>query len=507
MLNGRRAAAALMTMALATCPAQAERWAVEANVGSQVTRTSNALLEQPGTEIADTVIAVKAGFAIRGEGARLKVTGAAGLSAVGYANHTVGKQVLPEADLGARLEAIERLFFVEAGYRAAQTSANPFGARPDPAIATANSRTTSQWRFSPSLESAVGPNIRYRVRSDNTWSREINTQADARVPNAGGYFGHHTAFIERDPVPFGWRIEAERSETRYANSAIEPLTSDLARIGLRYLVGQDVTLGLRVGSEHNNFVPTDQSRVTYGFDAKWQPSQRTTLFASSDDRFFGSSWEAKFLHRQPRWALSTTLSRSVETTPQSLFELPPTNDVAALLDAMFTTRFPDPLQRLRVVQDVIAQQGLPGATLNPTILYAQRLSIVNAKGVDLAFTGVRSTFAISGFSVQTRDALDSGPLVSGIAASNNTQHGAAIAFAHRLSALVAVSVGLDWSSIRALQSVPFNRTIQRSARIQLRAELAPKTSAFVGARVRQLESNVVNNGNERAVFVGADHRF
>jgi len=37
--------------------------------------------------------------------------------------------------------------------------------------------------------------------------------------------------------------------------------------------------------------------------------------------------------------------------------------------------------------------------------------------------------------------------------------------------------------------------------------LAPKTSAFVGARYRQLDSNVVNDGNERAVFVGADHRF
>jgi uncharacterized protein (PEP-CTERM system associated) len=498
---------ALAAATLVTCPAHAERWAMDASVGSQFTRTSNALLGSGGGEVADTVVGLNAGFAVLGEGARLKIAGSAGLSGVGYLDHTVAKQALLQADLNARLEAIERLFFVEMGYRAAQTSADPFGARPDSTSAIGNSRTTSQWRFSPSLESTVGADLRYRVRSDNTWTSEIGTQSDARVANAGGYFVHHSALIERDPIPFGWRVEAERAETRYANSATEPLTSDLARVGLRYRIDTDVTLGLRAGSERNNFVPSEQTGSTYGFDAQWQPSPRTAFSASLDHRFFGSSWAASFLHRQPRWALIATLSRNIDTTPQALFELPPTNDVAALLDAMFTTRFPDPLQRLQVVRDLIAQQGLPGATLGPATLYAQRVSIVTAQRVSLAFTGVRSTFAVSGFSVRTRDALDSGPLVTGTSVTNNTQYGATIVFSHRLSALIGVNVGLDWSSIRALQSIAADRTTQRNAQVQVSAQLAPKTSAHVGARYRQLGSNVVNDGNEHAVFVGADHRF
>lgn len=510
MLNARldaAAVAALVASTLTICPAHAERWAIEADVGSQLTRTSNALLGVGTDEVADTVAALRGRFAVLGEGARLKVAGSAALSGVGYADHTVAKQAVLEADLNARLVAIERLFFIEAGYRAAQTSADPFGARPDSTSAVGNSRTTSQWRFSPSLESALGTNMRYRVRSDNTWSSEIATQSDARVANAGGYFGRQSASIERDPTPFGWRAEAERAETRYANSAAEPLTSDLARVGLRYRIDTDVTLGLRAGLEHNNFVPSEQTGSTYGFDAQWQPSPRTALSASLDHRFFGSSWAASLLHRQPRWALSATLSRNIDTTPQSLLELPPTNDVTALLDAMFTTRFPDPLQRLQIVQDLIARQGLPGATLSPTTLYAQRVSIVTAQRANLAFTGVRSTFAVSGYSVQTRDALDSGPLITGSPVGNNTQYGAAIAFAHRLSALIGANVGLDWSSIRSLQSVAPDRTTERNARVQLSAQLAPKTSAYIGARYRRLESNVVNDGNERAVFVGADHRF
>jgi uncharacterized protein (PEP-CTERM system associated) len=174
---------------------------------------------------------------------------------------------------------------------------------------------------------------------------------------------------------------------------------------------------------------------------------------------------------------------------------------------MLTTRFPDPLQRLQVVQDLIAQQGLPGATIRPTSLFAQRLSIVTTRRVNLAFTGVRSSIAVGAFSVQTRDALDSGPLATGSALTNNTQHGAAVTFAHRLSALTALNAGLDWSSIRALQSIAADHTIQRGARLQLNVQLAPKTNAFVGARYRQLDSNVAQDGNERAVFFGADHRF
>ena len=506
--TGARQALALAALLACAGPAAAERWAVEANVGSQITRTSNALLEQAGPEAADTVFALTTGIALRGEGARLKLGGTAGLTAVTYADHTLDKRILPYADLNARLEAIERLVYLEAGYRAAQTSADPFGARPEATSALDNVRTTSQWRFSPSLESAFGNNLRYRVRSDNTWTREINTETSSQASDAGGYFGHHTASIERDPVPFGWRIEAERTETRYDNSSVsDPLESEFVRVGARYLIGPDLVVGLRVGSERNAFLPLDERRTTYGVDAQWRPSERTALIAAVDDRFFGTGWDVKFTHRQPRWALDVMLSRAIDTTPQSVFLLPASNNVAGLLDAMFTTRFPDALQRLRVVQDYMAQQGLPGSTLNPTVLYAQRLSVVTAQRVNLAFTGLRSSVAISGFVVRTRDALDSGPLALGLASNNNTQYGGAIAFGHRLTALISFSAGIDWSSIQALETVSNADTKQRSARVQLNALLAPKTNAYVGARYRQLDSNVVNDGNERAIFIGADHRF
>jgi uncharacterized protein (PEP-CTERM system associated) len=498
-------AVALAALFMAPVAAHAERWTIDAAVGSQMTRTSNSQFGL-GDEVDDTAGELRARFAIRGEGARLKVLGSAAVSAIGYLDHTVAKQILPEADLNARLEAIERLLFLEAAYRAAQTSANPFGARPDSG-SIANSRTTSQSRFSPSLESAPATDMRYRIRSDNTWASELATPALARVGSAGGYFGRHSATIERDPVPLGWRAEVERTQTRYADSTVEPLTSDLVRAGLRYAVGADVSLGVRAGSERNNYLPAEQTRSIYGVDALWLPSPRTTLSAAVDHRFFGSSWDASFQHRLPSLAMSLAFTRTIDTTPQALLGLPPTNDVAALLDAMFTTRFPDPSQRLQVVQDLIAQQGLPGSTIRPTNLYAQRLSISTAARANLAYSGVRSTIALSLYSVAARDALDSGPLATGSATTNNRQRGAALAFGHRLSALVALNAGLDWSDIRALASVATDHTIQRSVRVQMNFQLAPRSSAYIGARHRELESNVAIDGNENAVFIGAEHRF
>lgn len=497
----------VVVLAAASVDALAQRWIIEPAVSSQLTWTSNSSFGESGPGESDAIVALSPRVRVNGSGARLRLIGTASVSGIAYADRTQPTAVEPTADLSARLEAIERLFFVEAGYRATRTSENPFGARAD-GVASSNRLTTSQWSLSPVVESDSAVDLHYRLRSDNTWTRAIGGEGVTTTAGAGGYFGRHSASIERDPRPFGWRLEAERSLTRYDDPAEPSVSIAAARVILNYAIADEWSVGLRGGHERNNAeTGEDRSRSIYGMQTRWQPSPRTTLSALREERFFGSAWSLAFDHRQPRLAWSLGLTRGVDTTPQALFDLPPTDNVTGLLDAMFTTRFPDPVERARVVQEFISQQGLPSATQGPVSLFSQRLSLVTSRRASMSVIGSRASLTLSGYAARTEDALDAGPLATGGAASNNTQHGVSLVLSHRLSPLMGLSVSLDWSRIRGLDSAVPDETSQRGLQVHFNVQASPMTNAFLGGRYRKIESNVVTEGREGVVYVGLDHRF
>jgi uncharacterized protein (PEP-CTERM system associated) len=498
--------AAVVLIGACASPVMAQRWTIEPGVSSQLTWTSNSLLGT-GSAQDDTVFELRPRVTIRGEGARLQVAGSVALNGITYLGHTQASRALPQADLTARLEAIERWLYVEAGLRAAQTSSDPFGVRLEGA-STSNKVTTTQARFSPSVEAAIGPLMRYRIRSDNTWSKDSAVDDATAVPTgASGYFARHAASIEHDPRPLGWRVEAERSDTRYNDGVTDSLVTDIARLVVDYSATEDFSIGLRGGLERNNYVTSGQRNTIYGGQARWQPSPRTLLNAEGERRFFGSGWRFGFDHRTPQFAISLALARAVQSTPQSVFEIPATGNVEALLLAMFTTRYPDPAERSRVVQKFIADQGLPNATLGATNIYSQRLSLVNSRTGNLGWIGVRNSLVLSGFYVRTEDVPDSSLLATGLAANNSLQYGAGLTFSHRLAMAASLSATIDWSRIRALDSLAPDLTTQRGARVQVNLQASPKTGAVFGGRYRKLDSTLAVPGHEAAVYVGLDHRF
>lgn len=504
----RHLAAAIIASAVAM-PVFAQRWTVETGISSQLTWTNNSSLGTAGGA-DDTVLSIRPAITIRGDGARLKVSGTATLNGITYLGSTQPSRVLPEGDLQARLEAVERFLFLEAGLRASQTSANPFGARTDSSSSTTNAVTTTQARFSPSIESVIWPLTRYRIRSDNTWTTDATAGSTGAAAGAAGYFGRHAVAIEHDPSPIGWRLEGERTETRYTDGATNPLTSDVARFVVDYALVEDFSAGVRAGYERNSFVRSDNSHQSiYGLQAKWQPSVRTLFSADAERRFFGSAWQLGIEHRTPQLAINFTFARGLQSAPQSLFELPAAGNIAALLDAIFTTRFPDPAERARVVQKFMADQGLPSSTFGATSIYSRRLSLVTTRRASIGLIGARNSLVFSGFYTRTEDVPDSTSLVTGAIANNNLQHGIGVNFTHRLSQSVSLAAATDWSRIRALgaNDDQATTTTQSGASVQLNVQASPKTGAVIGGRYRKLDSNVAVSGREGSVYVGVDHKF
>jgi uncharacterized protein (PEP-CTERM system associated) len=475
-------------------PAKAQRWSVEPAISSQLSWTSNSSLGAANAK-DDTVLSIRPRMAIRREGARLLVTGDVALSGVAYFNRTQSSTVLPEVDLGSRWEAIDNWLFLEAGVRTVQASNDPFAARTETG-STFNTLTATQTRLSPSIETSLDSRMRYRLRSDNTWTRTASADDNAVVSSdAAGYFGLHQAFIEHDPQPLGWRLEAQRADTRYDAPGSPQLISDLARAVVNVALTEDLSAGLRAGRERNNFsITADGGRNFYGAQAQWQPTQRTLLLADGENRFFGKGWRLGFDHRTPQFAFTVSLLRDVQSAPQSLLDLPATGNVRALLNAMFTTRFPDAAERARVVRQFMADQGLPSSTLGAAKLYSQRV-------------GARNAVALSGFHTRTEDLPGSTFSTIGLPSNNNIQYGTGLTWSHRVAADLNVASTLDWSRIQALEGVASGRSTQQGLRVQVNAQASRQTAGFVGGRYRKLNSNAAVAGREGSLYLGLDHKF
>lgn len=498
---------------LAPDVALAAKWSIDSGVSSDATWTSNAALGQTGTpdpsgNQRDVIFELRPYLRFTGEGDRLKIKGSVAMSGLLYANDSQPKSLLPEADIDAKFEAIKNFMFIDAGFRALQTSGNTFGARTEAGTRNANTLTTTETHVSPSIEGGTGDTFRYRLRSDNSWTTENGTDDALTSSNAAGYYGLQSALIEHDPKPTGWRIEAQRSQTRYTDDNFQSVTIDLARAGVGYAVTPDLVLGVHGGAEHESFDTDNASHAIYGIDASWKPSPRTTVTVFEEKRFFGKGWNLTVDHRSPFVAFNLTSSRTLQTSAQALFDLPATENVAALLDASFTTRYPDPVERARVVQDFIARQGLPASSLQPISLQTARLSLVTTQSATVAFIGQRNSLSLTAFSVRTQDAPNvDDVLLTNDPQSNNKQVGASVSLSHRLTPRMVFVASTDWSRTTALDPAVADRTTQKTARVRVNLEVSPKTTVYAGARYIGLDSNIVTSGREGALFVGANHRF
>jgi len=456
------------------------------------------------TDERDVLLGVRPRLLLRGETPRLQVVGNIEVDAVNYTRGTQDNVVLPRGDLLARVAVVERAFFLEGAARAAQTSINPFGARFG-ITNVDNTATTTEYRLSPYVEMEPTHGLHVRARSDNSETNANGVAVDARVGRS--YFARHTASIEQDPRPFGWRLEGESNRTRFQNESTR-LNADVARALVNYAPIDTLSFGLRGGTERNNFFPSEFSGPVYGGQLAWRPTERTALDLYGEHRFFGTAWHLNFSHRSPFIAWTLGYSRDIDTTPEALFDLPATDNVAALLDSILTTRFPNPVDRAKQVQDLINSRGLPSSIPSTLQIIEARLSRTNTVSATVAFLGVRSSLAASVYRSEIRDLLDSGSLAADDPTTNNRRVGASLAYALRLSPTVTGSLIVDYSRIDTLEPATVSgHSKQGAVRGELGMRIGPKSSLRFGAEYRKLASTLVPSGNEALASVELAHTF
>lgn len=485
-------------------PAWAQQDALSVGVVTQSTWTSNAELSAPGAQAEDWIVEVAPSVLINTRGARAKLVGEVGASAIHYVRDTARDQVQPRARLMGNLEAVERLLYVDGSVVTTRLAENPLGPVSSSAegSTTPNVMTTTTYTASPYLDWRASTRTRLSARADET---RIATHGDTGALGTvrDSRFSRQQARLEVLPQPLGLTLDSQRNHLRYDNVRQDSLLQDIHRATLSWAGMAQWVWSVGGGHERTEAAGARLANdALYGGGFEWRPGPRTVLRAQGEHRFFGTGWDAALTHRMPFLTWNARAARELTTFAQELFTLNASGNVAQALDAMLTTRYPDAAERARQVQELMRSRGLPNALGEPLTLYTQEAFISTVRTLTVVFSGARSTLSLSASGVRMESARPA--TISATPVGDTDQGVLALHWGHQLTRTQALALTFAGSRIRSLRTatsvVPSDETLQRLARLVWTQQLSAQTQWSVGARRRVSDSRRAADYRETAVF-------
>ncbi|MBS0327159.1 MAG: TIGR03016 family PEP-CTERM system-associated outer membrane protein [Proteobacteria bacterium] len=502
--------------------AAAQSWQLTPSVSLLSTLTSNVNLLPSDERRSDWVNQITPGLAFSGKSAHASLTGSVALPVLVYARTSENNYVAPQVNLNGTLEAIDKLFYIDTSANVSQQYANPFGARPtDLSSATQNRYTSQVYTVSPYFKGEPRDGLHYELRQTSTWSNATNVAGGNASGIAGNrsYMSEVKADLAQDPRPGGWRVTYDRSDLRYTGDGVQPgfdrETTQTAQAALAWRPDPTLEGSVLGGYEDNDFFATHESGAIYGGSIEWRPDSRTSLNAHASHRFFGASYDISFDHHTPLTVWSIKATRDLSTYPQQIGTLPAGSDVAALLNGLFSSRVSDPTLRQSLVNQVMAERGLPQTLGSAVALYAQQITLAETESATFGILGARNTVFVNGYRSRNQpvpgtpsDVLT--PLFTTLL--DNTQVGANVVWTHNLAANLSAALSGGWSRTTQnggeFQSATNNgSTTLYTANWTLTQALTALTSILGGLRYQDSHSDVSASYREYAVFVGITHRF
>ena len=494
---------------------QAQVMRVEPAIGAEITVSDNGNQGPSGQEQADVAIEVRPDFWVSYQTARLRAYGVLGVIATTYIGGDRTGTIYPSINLGATLQAIQNFFYIDADVVASRQFENPFA--PRSTSGDQNTYASYAYRIAPYFEGELrGLRMRYLLRNEFLWTRASGT--DVFTPGVGvtgnefddGYEWRIRGELATtgEGRRLGVLFQYERDFLRFPNQP--EFIVEVGRAVASYQMTESLSVNVRGGYEWEIFPASEGSGPIYGAGFSWRPTPRTDVTGFWEDRFFGSSWDANVSHRTPWFAASFSSSRLLSTGTQSLFDIPRTNDVFRSLDAILSSRIPDPVERTRAIRELQALTGLPSSLAVPVPIYSQRIDVQQANAVSVGLLGARNSLVADAFYL-TREGItaEGEPLPTPFRVfTDETQRGASLTFSRRLTRADSVNATVLWQRTEGstvVQSAA--ESTQRTTRLQYNKQLQPRTTAYAGVRYVDYTSNVFSNFTETAAFVGLFHRF
>lgn len=493
---------------LAAPSARGENWTVTPAIAVRETYTNNANLAPSGQEEWSLVTTLTPSIGINGVGARARLSGNVAVQLQQYLGERDDGNIYPQVNLLGSIEAVERFFFVEGAVNISQRFLSPFAPQPEGNIGETNNRYTSySYRLSPYIQGTFAGQGSFLLRNDNIWSSLGSTPSNA--PDLSSSYVNRWIGNVESPSARTFSLGGELLSTRTKFTNQEALTTDLVQGLVHWRPDPQVHLYAIGGYEQNNYTATESSDIVYGGGGEWRPTERTEIAGRYTHRFFGDSYLASITHRNPFSAININASRNISTFPEQLFALPAGGDVAALLDATFTTRIPDPVQRAQAVQSFLSQTGLPAVLQTPLNFYTQQILLIQQANATFTLLGVRNSLAFTVYNRKTEPLAGATAIVLPpelVPLNNNSQTGGSIVYSHRLTPLTNLNATASHFYTEANAPLTARSTTDFFL-VSVGTQLSPKTSGITGLTYTIFDSNATNDYDAFTAFVGLNHRF
>jgi len=454
------------------------------------------------TRTSDLISDLSAGFTIAGRTPRLEIQGGYSLRTLDYARGSQSGQVIPSGALNGQLEAIERHLFIDAAVMSQRILTNPLSPVPS-TESTLNNSTFNVERIAPHFQGQFGRTVQFRLRSDNGWTQ--TTPSNELQPNT--YLGNHTADIEQVPAPVGLALNAQRQETDFRSFSVHNITEESARAILRATPWPGFTAGLRYGIESNDFGRSPDDRVAHfaGADLSWHPTSRTEAEGFVERRLFGHRWYFRADHRTPLFAFNLTTNRATTTSPMALLGIAGTADVASLLDAIYTTRYPDPIERARIVNELMVSEGLPTTLVTPLGTLTPNAVRIKDDRFTVVARGHRSTAALALYAHRNetlRANVSAPPPVVTTVIDSFQIIGASASYSLRLTRTTTSTLLAATNRSTGIRPFEGDQTTETAYTLSFSEAISRHLDAVAGAGHRSAHSNVVISGEETYIFTG-----
>ena len=419
------------------------------------------------------------------------------LSAQYYVDGNSANRLSNRLSANATVEAWAQRAFVDVSGSISDQAISAFGPQTLTGLSDTNRSETSTFRVSPYVRGSFGGlmdyQLRYSLQSSNSDASAISDSSSQSL----------SARIGSRPMgqPVGWYLDASTQETSY--TARRDIRSDVARAGVIFAVSPQLNVTLSAGVETNDtLTPERESYDITGVAVDWRPSQRTSLSASAENRYFGTGYNVALEHRTGRTVWRYMAERSASDSAQAgSFSR---GSIYDLLDALAESIEPDPVLRAQLVQAQLLQLGLPpdaqvfqdflssSATLNRTQQFSVALSGIRSVvtfNITLGSTRRLSTLSTLGDDFDTNDEID--------------QKSWGVNYGHRLSPVSTLSASYVNSNSDGSSGASSKR---QSVSLGLSTRLAPRTSGSVQLQFGRF-NNTAGSYNDAAISGRITHRF
>ena len=467
-------------LALAPCLAIAQdsggskrAWTVEPSVSLRETFTDNHNLQ-----------AVKESDAITEASAGVRVTGTAGhlrgfldysLTGSVYARHGDANDLRHFLSAAGTAEALDGWAFVDLRASYTQQAISAFGSQsPDPSLSNSNRSDVGSLSIAPGVRGRLGSFARYEARVSYEITRAKGTDA-ADVENSSALL--HLDSGSAGSV-LGWTADLSHNVSDF--QAGRRTFSSRARVGVTYLFTRELKVGLTGGTERTDMLTVNgESNATWGLQAEWTPSERTSLSASAEKRFFGTAHSLRFTHRTPNTVWAFADSRDLSTnSSQGKAGFGSAYD---LFFRQFASVEPDAVRRDALVRSYLQTNGInPNAVVVGGFL-ASAATLQRTQSLSFAVVGVRNTVTLQASNSRSKRADQVTTVLDDLSTVREVhQRGIVLDWAHRLTP--ASSISLAASVQRTDGDTSAQQTTLKSITATWTSTLGPRSTLSAGAR-------------------------